>query len=60
MKIFKMYREEPFEWIETTLEEQKEKLLGYYKDIDLIRKALNEGALIKTPWALYSKKKVKI
>lgn len=60
MKIFKMYREEPFKWFETTLEEQKEKLLGYYQDINSIKEALNKGALIRTPWALYSKEKVKI
>ncbi len=60
MKIYKMYKEEPFKWFETTFAEQKERLLAYYKDIEGIERALNEGALIKTPWALYSKKKVKV
>lgn len=60
MKIFKMYLEEPYKWFETTFEKQKEKLLRYYVDIEGIKKELNNGALIRTPWALYSKEKVKI
>lgn len=55
-----MYKEEPFKWFETTFEKQKEKLLRYYTDIEGIKIELNKGALIKTPWALYSKEKVKI
>jgi len=60
MKIYKMYKEEPSKWFETTFEEQREKLSRYYTDIEGIKRALNKGALIKTPWALYSKRKVKV